>query len=164
MLAVPASIFSLQKMIDGQWTNIGEFQLDSDAEAAVTYEGVTYSITGYIGDLVVSNQLPEIPRYVPVTIKQDRTLYPSSQTITVKTSPAKTLSVATNPNGTGGTFVASFLTSGWNDGAALSDVVTAPDTAGCLVFKTSGQSNDTWGNLKSTLVLDVESFDIAFPL
>lgn len=151
-------------MIQGQQTNIGEFQLDSNAEAEVTYEGVTYSITGYIGDLVASNRLPEVPRYVPLTIKQDRSLYPSSQTITVKTSPTKTLTVATNPNGAGGTFVASFLTSGWNYGATLADVVTAPDTAGCLVFKTSGQSNDVWGNLKSTLVSDVESFDIAFPL
>lgn len=164
MLAAPASIFSLWKMIDGQWTNLGEFQLDSDAEAAVTYGGVTYSITGYVGDLVVSNQIPEVPRYVPLTIKQDRSLYPSSQTITVKTSPTKSLAVATNPNGAGGTFVASFLTSGWNDSATLADVVTAPDTAGCLVFKTSGQSNDTWGNLKSTLVSAVESFGIALPL
>lgn len=57
VLAAPAAIFSLQKQVQEQWTNLGEFQLDSNAEAAITYEGVTYSITGYIGDLVVSNEL-----------------------------------------------------------------------------------------------------------
>lgn len=53
-----ASIFSLQKMVDEQWTDVGEFTLDSNAEATITYEGVTYSITGYIGNLVVNSELP----------------------------------------------------------------------------------------------------------
>ena len=107
----------------------------------------------------------DIPaKSIPFTIKQDRSMYPSSQTITVKTSPTKTLTVATNPNGNGGTFVANFLISGWNDSTTLADVVTAPDTVGCYVFKTSGQLNDTWGNLKSTLISTIESFDIALPL
>lgn len=57
VLAEPAAIFSLRKQIEGQWTDVGEFQLDSNAEATITYEGVTYLITGYIGDLVVSNEL-----------------------------------------------------------------------------------------------------------
>jgi len=164
VLAASATMYTLQKLQDSQWTNIGEFQLDNNAEATVTYDGVTYSITGYVGEIVVSNQLPEIPHYIPFTIKQDKGLYPTSQTITVKTSPTKTLTVATNPNGSGGTFVANFLTSGWNDSTTLADVVTAPDTAGCFVFSTSGQLNDTWGNLKSTLISTAESFEVALPL
>lgn len=111
---------------------------------------------------ITSADLPA--KSIPFTIKQDRTLYITSQTINVKTSPTKTLTVATNPNGNNGTFVANFLISGWNDSTTLADVVTAPDTAGCYVFKTSGQLNDTWGNLKSTLISTIESFDIALPL
>lgn len=57
VLAAPATIYTLQKLQDGQWTNIGEFTLDNNAEATITYEGVTYSITGYVGEIVTSNQL-----------------------------------------------------------------------------------------------------------
>lgn len=111
---------------------------------------------------ITSADLPVKP--VPFTIKQDRSLYPASQTITVKTSLTNTLSVETNPNRNGGTFVASFLISEWNSSMTLADVVTAPDTVGCFVFKTSGQMNDTWGNLKTTLISSTESFGIALPL
>ena len=57
VIAAPATIYTLQKLQDSQWTNIGEFQLDNNAEATVTYDGVTYSITGYVGEIVTSNQL-----------------------------------------------------------------------------------------------------------
>lgn len=59
MLSEQATIYTLQNRQpqETQWTNIGEFSLDSNYEATVTYDGVTYSITGYIGNLVTSNQL-----------------------------------------------------------------------------------------------------------
>ena len=57
VIAAPATIYTLQKLQDSQWTNIGEFQLNNNAEATVTYDGVTYSITGYVGEIVTSNQL-----------------------------------------------------------------------------------------------------------
>ena len=57
MLAAQATIYTLQKLQDGQWTNIGEFTLNNNAESTITYEDVTYSITGYVGEIVTSNQL-----------------------------------------------------------------------------------------------------------
>jgi hypothetical protein len=57
VLATSANIYTLRKNQGGQLTNIGEFQLDNNSEATVTYDGVTYSITGYVGEIVTSNQL-----------------------------------------------------------------------------------------------------------
>ena len=31
--------------------------MDNNSGATVTYDGVTYSITGYVGEIVTSNQL-----------------------------------------------------------------------------------------------------------
>ena len=53
VLATSANIYTLQKNL----TNIGEFTLNNNAEATITYEDVTYSITGYVGEIVTSNQL-----------------------------------------------------------------------------------------------------------
>ena len=58
VLTAQATIYTLQKSQESQWTNIGEFQLDNNSEATVTYDGTTYSITGYVGEIVVSNELP----------------------------------------------------------------------------------------------------------
>ena len=57
VLATSANIYTLQKNQGGQLTNLGEFTLNNNAEATITYEDVTYSITGYVGEIVTSNQL-----------------------------------------------------------------------------------------------------------
>lgn len=58
MLATSTSwVFELQKLIESQWLSLGTFSLDGNFEATITYDGVTYSITGYVGEIVTSNQL-----------------------------------------------------------------------------------------------------------
>lgn len=58
MLATSTSwVFELQKLIESQWLSLGTFSLDNNSEATITYDGVTYSITGYVGEIVTSNQL-----------------------------------------------------------------------------------------------------------
>lgn len=58
MLATSTSwVFELQKLIESQWLSLGTFSLDGNFEATITYEGATYSITGYVGEIVTSNQL-----------------------------------------------------------------------------------------------------------
>lgn len=150
------------------WTKTGILTTEDYVDEAISSKADLSTIPTKTSDLsndsgfITSADLPVKP--IPFTIKQDRSLYPSSQTITIKTSSTNTLSVKTNPNGNSGTFVASFLISEWNSSTTLADVVTAPDTVGCFVFKTSGQMNDTWGNLKTTLISNTESFGIALPL
>lgn len=51
-------VFDLQRYIESQWTSLGTFSLDNKSEATDTYDGVTYSITGYVGDIVTSSELP----------------------------------------------------------------------------------------------------------
>lgn len=53
-----SQVFELQRLIESQWTSLGTFSLDSNFEATVTYDSVTYSITGYVGDIVASSELP----------------------------------------------------------------------------------------------------------
>ena len=53
-----SQVFELQRWIESQWTSLGTFSLDSNFEATITHEGVTYSITGYVGEIVTSNELP----------------------------------------------------------------------------------------------------------
>ena len=53
-----SQVFELQRLIESQWTSLGTFSLDSNFEAAVTYDSVTYSITGYVGDIVASSDIP----------------------------------------------------------------------------------------------------------
>lgn len=53
-----SQVFELQRLIESQWTSLGTFSLDSNFEATITHEGVTYSITGYVGDLVANSDLP----------------------------------------------------------------------------------------------------------
>ena len=50
-------VFELQKLVESQYSSLGTFSLDGNFEATITHEGVTYSITGYIGNLVTSDQL-----------------------------------------------------------------------------------------------------------
>ena len=53
-----SQVFELQRLIESQWTSLGTFSLDSNFEAAVTYDDVTYSITGYVGDIVANSDIP----------------------------------------------------------------------------------------------------------
>ena len=53
-----SQVFELQRLIESQWTSLGTFSLDINFEATVTYDSVTYSITGYVGDIVANSDIP----------------------------------------------------------------------------------------------------------
>lgn len=52
-----ADVYELKKHDTSEWVSVGTFSLDSNYEATITNDGITYSIIGYAGDLVVNTEL-----------------------------------------------------------------------------------------------------------
>ena len=65
-----AGVFEL-KVILGTWTSVGTFTLDDNYKATVTYDGVMYSIIGYVGEIVTDNALNDYATKAEVSAKAD---------------------------------------------------------------------------------------------
>ena len=52
-----ADVYELNVYDSNVWTSVGTFSLDNNYEATITNDGTTYSIIGYVGDIVVNNEL-----------------------------------------------------------------------------------------------------------
>lgn len=65
-----AGVYEL-KNYDSAWTSVGTFSLDSNYEATITNDGTTYSIIGYVGDVVVNSELSSYATKAEISAKAD---------------------------------------------------------------------------------------------